>query len=486
MAPYAGSDPCGRELLLLDGDHLDLALQLALLHEQRALQFLVVTQREERDADASLARALHDLERVVGIRPGDAVVVQPRDLGLVVLRDLCPVLARQRVGERVGVSRVAFAQDIVGLCDREDVVLVLDLVHVVRDGDPHVVGRSGRRGLLEGRLSEGELAPDVKLVVEVAAQKQLFACFIEQQHAVVPVPVRPLGGKVSADDDADRIVGPVLALEDVLVVGRRDIHDVAHLGIVDRQRDERLVAGPCEVEPFLGVEGRHRAEGVRVVGYESRHLEPLVVGVGDRDSCVVADHLDRVSGSGQLLVDAAVIVGSAGESGPVDHPARRSLEDGHYLGFRVAAEVVLLKLRHVLVGQEVDRPRVFGHHGTERTRLRALGREIGRCGGDEQPEGVEAEKRHVLHAVAVGVHRAGDDLLHGRDLGVEAQGDIAVGHPVGCGCCGPVLLAGVQCGQYSECSRCCTYHSFYHGPCGFDSPGVSRPFGWYRHRGCSG
>ena len=69
MAPYAGSDPCGRELLLLDGDHLDLALQLALLHEQRALQFLVVAQREERDADASLACALHDLERVVGFGP---------------------------------------------------------------------------------------------------------------------------------------------------------------------------------------------------------------------------------------------------------------------------------------------------------------------------------------------------------------------------------------------------------------------------------
>lgn len=201
---------------------------------------------------------------------------------------------------------------------------------------------------------------------------------------------------------------------------------------------------------------------------------------------MVADQLDRVSGGGQLLVDAAVVIGGAGETGPVDHSSRRSLEYGHYLGLRTAAEVVLPEFRHVLVGQEMDRPRVFGHHGAERTRLRVLSREVGRRGGDEQPEGVEAEKRHVLHTVAVGVYRTGDDLLHGRDLGVEAQGDIAVGHPVGCGRCGPVLLAGVQCGQYSECSRCCMYHSFYHGPFGFDSLGVSRPFDWYRRRGCSG
>ena len=462
--------PCGRETLGLDGDDLDLALQASLLHQQRPFQFFVVAQRQQSDGDRPLSHAvLVDMEIVPDSRTGDPVAVQPGDLrpvGRFVQTSAALRLhgVAQEVAPSVDLSP-GVVQHMVGFLHRQDIILVLHLVHLVRNGDPDVVG--GRRGqrLLERSLPEGERTVDMQFVVMIAADEYLIPLLVEQHHPVVEVVRSGLPGRVSADDHAHGVFGSVLALEDILVAGGPHVHDIAHLGVVQRERDERIVLpGPLEVEPFGRMERRDRSEGIRIAGHESRHLQPLVRPVVDGDPRMVADHPDGIALFRHLRVDPALVGRIAGETGPVDHHAGTALQDGHHLRLGLVAEIVLREFRHILVGHEMNRPGVFGHIGREGARLRARGAELlRRHGRDEQPVCVEAEERHVLHAVSVGVDRTGRNLLHGRNVGIEPERHVAFAcrrqriRQV-------ILSARDRQDSHSGQGYCRMHHSSYHSP----------------------
>lgn len=93
-------------------------------------------------------------------------------------------------------------------------------------------------------------------------------------------------------------------------------------------------------------------------------------------------------------------------------------------------KLILLEFIHILVGQEMDGPGIFGHLSLECAlhlpRAGLLHRDTGLDGRDEKPVTVKAEKCHILHSATVRVYRTGDDFLHRRNFRLEIQHDVAV------------------------------------------------------------
>lgn len=75
----------------------------------------------------------------------------------------------------------------------------------------------------------------------VPAHEELLALVVNQQDTVVFLFV--LIRKMSPKNYADRGIGTVLALEDILVHAGCHVRNIAHLGIVHGKRDEGVVAG---------------------------------------------------------------------------------------------------------------------------------------------------------------------------------------------------------------------------------------------------
>ena len=273
---------------------------------------------------------------------------------------------------------------------------------------------------------------------------------------------------MSPKNYADRGIGTVLALEDILVHAGCHVRNIAHLGIVHGKRDEGVVAGrPREIKAFLRVVRGHRSESVGVADRKARnHDMPVIVRVVDGDSRVVADQFDGIARGGHLFGYIAVVSCIAGETAPIDHASGRALQHCHDLGLRLVAETVLLEFIHILVGQEMDGPGIFGHLSLECAlhlpRAGLLHRDTGLDGRDEKPVTVKAEKCHILHSATVRVYRTGDDFLHRRNFRLEIQHDVAVA------CLGLRILpqlafaARSEQGRYRKQGDKLVYYFLYH------------------------
>ena len=227
-----------------------------------------------------------------------------------------------------------------------------------KDGCPFVGGGACQGGF-EGRLSVCELTHDIDDVVVVAAHHYLVSVLRYQQYTVIQFRTRDR----ALYYHAHRVVGTVLGLEYILVLGVGDIHHVAEFGAVDGQGHEIFVSRPHEAasvgrKTMVRMIGSHSAEGVGVADGKTRHTESDAGSYRHGEHRMVAYQPDRVGG---LDLGDDISLSAALEARPVYHPSGRSLEQGHDLGLRLPAEIILRKVRHVLVGHEMDDAGVLGN-----------------------------------------------------------------------------------------------------------------------------
>ena len=459
--PNLRRHPCGPERLRFDEDDLDLALQKPLFDQQRPFEFFAAAHFAQHHGEFAVPHAVApDDERIADILSRHVVAVEPRHRRFVGLRNRRSVVPPERVAKRILPTFVALVQHIARPIDFQGKGAVRNLVDIVPDRDPDVVRHGGIERFAERTLPVGKFALDMENVMVVAADEQLFALRIDQHHAVIEVVGLGFTGAVSAQDHTDGFVGRILALEDILPHVGRHVEDVAHHRRIFRQRHERL--RPRPYESLLGVIGRHGAERTGVADDEPGHVQTAVArGVVHRDQRMVADEFYPALRF-QLLGDGARIVLGTGETGPIDHHARRAFERGHHLRLRLVVEIAFLKSQHVLVAQEMDQARILRHAGRERAFMQVVRcrrqRRLRRC--DEKSVAVETEERHVLHARAVGIDRAGGDHGHRRNIGVETDFDAAVVRNLRAG--QAVVRAGGACGQHERRHGRSVYDSFHH------------------------
>ena len=293
-------------------------------------------------------------------------VIYPRDICLVVFCYRRSVFTFNSIRKCVvsGSARSVSIYHIAGLFNRENVILILYLVHLVGNGDPDVV--RGRCCQCSGEvfLSKRKGSLDIQLVMMVTAYENLIAFFVNQHHPIIFF--RGLTRNMSANDDTDRIICAVFTFEDILFRGRGHIRDVAHPGIILRKCDKRIVfARPLEIESLFRVIGSYRTKGIRVIGYKTRHLYPPVDRIVDGNLRMVADHLYHISLVGHLSIDLTIVIRIAGKTCPIDHTPRRTLQQSHNLGLRFVTKFILLEFRHILIGEKMYGSGIFRHFGLE-------------------------------------------------------------------------------------------------------------------------
>ena len=415
------SHPCRFELLRLDRYHLDFPLQTPLLHEQRTLQFVILPHPEQVHGYLAVAdRIVFDAgETVSHVHAPHLVTVQPRHRGEVGLGYPRTVFAGHGIIERIGIARLLLTEHIARLRHGQDVVLVLHLIHLVGYGDPDVVRGLQRAG--EVGLSVGKRAGYVQPVMAVTAYQHLFSLVVDEHDTIIEVGI--LTGQMPTKDDAHGIVRSILALEDILVGSGAHVHDVAHHRPVLRKRYERLGTGPYE--PLLRMPGGHGPVGIRIADHETGDFEETVARrIQHRHPRLVAYEDDGTAL--HLLVDFPVVSRRTCETGPIYHLARGTLQYGHDFRLGLVAETVLRKILHILVPDEMYRPRILRYTGGKRTLHIALPVQFRIGGRYEEPVRIETEQRHGLHIQSVGVHRPRHHLGHGGYLDPRTQGHITV------------------------------------------------------------
>ena len=327
------------------------------------------------------------------------------------------------------------AKYMVCLSHCEDIFAVLHLVHAVGNGNPHVVRGSRLQRFGKSSLPERESARNIQLVIVIPANGYLVSFFIHQHHAVIAV--FRISLITSVQDDADRIVRTVLTLENVLSHIRGHVRHIAQLGIISRNRDEviSLPVGLGEIKAFFRMERGHRTEGICIINGKAVHGKiAIVFRIIDRYLGMVTEHFNIVSRSAHLLGYVLFLQLIGGivtcETRPANHTSGRTFEQCHHFRFRLVAELVLLEIRHHLIGNKMYGPGILGHFGLERSRVDRFLVDICIYSRDEKTVTVETEQRHVLHAATIGVDRTGGHFLHGRNICAEPERHVAF---AGCG-----------------------------------------------------
>ena len=319
------ADPRGHELLRLHKYHLDGSLKLTFADKYIVFVHLLVVRKtvEVEDDIASQDIAVNRISLpMVHVQ---TFVVGNADLGS--LRIL--YAGRIPFGQSIGCSSktivVRFGIGLVyherSLVDSKNPVAVLDFVHVLGYGNPHIVGGWACKGGFEGRLSVCELTHDIDDVVVIAAHHYLVSVLRYQQYTVIQFRTRAR----ALYYHAHRVVGTVLGLEHILVLSVGDIHHVAELGSVDGQGHEIFIfiSRPHESasvgrETVVGVIWSHRTEGVGVAHGETRHIESDAWSYGHGEHRMVAYQSDR---SAVLELGGHFALRSGHEARPVYHPS---------------------------------------------------------------------------------------------------------------------------------------------------------------------
>ena len=260
----------------------------------------------------------------------------------------------------------------------------------------------------------------------IPANQKLVSLFIDQHNAIIAV--FRFSFIVPIKNDADRIIRPVFALKNIPPHAGSHIRNVAQLSFIGRKRN-KIVSLPVvfgEIEAFFRMKRCYRTERIGIVNGKAVYGKISVFGrIEYRHLGMVAEHLNAVSFRGHLIRNGFLFHFFGGivtsETCPINHASGRAFEQNHYFRFRLVAKLVLLKVRHHLVGDKMHGAGILGHFGLKRTCAGTFRLDFCRCRCNEKPVTVETEQGHVLHTATIGVHRTGVHYFHIGNIRTEPQ-----------------------------------------------------------------
>ena len=162
---------------------------------------------------------------------------------------------------------------------------------------------------------------------------------------------------------------------------------------------------------------------------KSCHFQIRSIPVGNRHLGLVAYHLHIAAGRKFRLQCLAII--ACLKACPIDEHTRRTLHVGNDRSLGLVDKILVTVKPRVLVGNEVDYLCLLRDNGIKASRHTRNRRQCCINSGNEESIRVEAEERHVVYILAIGVNSTHSNRFHLRHIHSKANLYIAFGSTAG-------------------------------------------------------